>query len=174
MSWSVLFKAWPIWSEPVMLGGGMTMEKGGPVGLYSGRKYPRSIQKGYHRFSVTAESYVLSSAICECERGSSLFGRAEPPWVCERGESNPHGCLAHRILNPARLPIPPLSRRAKSGTYRVPGPRRSLSVVIFVVVRNSIPLSRRPAELCMNTATRRSLQDSRCYSGQPLIFQRVR
>ena len=29
---------------------------------------------------------------------------------CERGDLNPHGCLAHRILNPARLPIPPLSR----------------------------------------------------------------
>src|SRR5438093_1253657 len=28
---------------------------------------------------------------------------------CERGALNPHGCLAHRILNPARLPIPPLS-----------------------------------------------------------------
>src|SRR5437870_2910446 len=31
---------------------------------------------------------------------------------CERGDLNPHGCLAHRILNPARLPIPPLSRAA--------------------------------------------------------------
>ena len=30
---------------------------------------------------------------------------------CERGDLNPHGCLAHRILNPARLPIPPLSQR---------------------------------------------------------------
>src|SRR5262245_60013175 len=29
---------------------------------------------------------------------------------CERGDLNPHGCLVHRILNPARLPIPPLSR----------------------------------------------------------------
>jgi integrase len=29
---------------------------------------------------------------------------------CERGDLNPHGCLAHRILNPARLPIPPLSQ----------------------------------------------------------------
>src|SRR5437867_4580794 len=29
---------------------------------------------------------------------------------CERGDLNPHGCLAHRILNPARLPVPPLSQ----------------------------------------------------------------
>ncbi len=28
---------------------------------------------------------------------------------CERGDSNPHG-LPHRILSPARLPVPPLSR----------------------------------------------------------------
>lgn len=31
---------------------------------------------------------------------------------CERGDLNPHGCLAHRILSPARLPVPPLSRNA--------------------------------------------------------------
>ena len=29
---------------------------------------------------------------------------------CERGDLNPHGCLVHRILSPARLPVPPLSR----------------------------------------------------------------
>ena len=28
MSWSVLFKQWPMWSEPVTFGGGMTMTKG--------------------------------------------------------------------------------------------------------------------------------------------------
>ena len=33
---------------------------------------------------------------------------------CERGDLNPHGCLAHRILNPARLPFPPLSREGVS------------------------------------------------------------
>ena len=33
---------------------------------------------------------------------------------CERGDLNPHGCLAHRILNPARLPFPPLSREGAS------------------------------------------------------------
>ena len=32
---------------------------------------------------------------------------------CERGDLNPHGCLAHRILNPARLPVPPLSRERR-------------------------------------------------------------
>src|SRR5207247_1980274 len=29
---------------------------------------------------------------------------------CERGDLNPHGSLAHRILNTARLLVPPLSR----------------------------------------------------------------
>ena len=31
------------------------------------------------------------------------------PYWCERGESNPHE-LPHWILNPARLPVPPLSQ----------------------------------------------------------------
>src|SRR5215467_4322671 len=33
------------------------------------------------------------------------------PKGCERGDSNPHG-ITHRNLNPARLPVPPLSRAA--------------------------------------------------------------
>ena len=36
--------------------------------------------------------------------------RARQGW-CERGELNPQGPWAHWILSPARLPIPPLSRR---------------------------------------------------------------
>jgi hypothetical protein len=41
--------------------------------------------------------------------------KARKAWekTCERGDLNPHGCLAHRILNPARLPIPPLSREGR-------------------------------------------------------------
>lgn len=33
---------------------------------------------------------------------------------CARGESNPHG-FPHRILNPARLPVPPLARALDQG-----------------------------------------------------------
>src|SRR5205807_4001886 len=38
-----------------------------------------------------------------CDRGRDCW--------CERGELNPQGPWAHWILSPARLPIPPLSRR---------------------------------------------------------------
>ncbi len=52
--------------------------------------------------SVTAqfEAEVSESAIAQQDL-SILFR-----WYCAMGESNPHG-LPHRILNPARLPIPP-------------------------------------------------------------------
>src|SRR5881398_480122 len=37
---------------------------------------------------------------------------------CDRRDSNPHG-LPHRILSPARLPVPPRSRRSCASTYVV-------------------------------------------------------
>ena len=38
MSWSVLFSAWPMWSEPVTFGGGMTMQYGFALEKGSARK----------------------------------------------------------------------------------------------------------------------------------------
>src|SRR5881398_2480908 len=35
---------------------------------------------------------------------------------CDRRDSNPHG-LPHRILSPARLPVPPRSRDCPASTY---------------------------------------------------------
>src|SRR2546426_64872 len=43
----------------------------------------------------------------------------ELPWLatrCDRRDSNPHG-LPHRILSPARLPVPPRSRDCPASTY---------------------------------------------------------
>jgi hypothetical protein len=52
---------------------------------------------------------------------------------CERRDSNPHG-LPHRILSPARLPVPPLSRGVFHGTIAAPliqhSPVRWLCVAI--------------------------------------------
>ena len=39
-------------------------------------------------------------------------GKSRPDSWCERRDSNSHG-LPHWILNPARLPIPPLSQRTR-------------------------------------------------------------
>ncbi len=44
---------------------------------------------------------------CRMAAGRFRLGRDPAQW-CERGDSNPHG-LPHWNLNPARLPIPPLS-----------------------------------------------------------------
>src|SRR5213594_2898009 len=41
-----------------------------------------------------------------------------PPGKCDRRDSNPHG-LPHRILSPARLPVPPRSRDCCASTYAV-------------------------------------------------------
>ncbi len=47
----------------------------------------------------------------------TIRSRPERGW-CERRDSNPHG-LPHRILSPARLPVPPLSQcGAPPGVYR--------------------------------------------------------
>src|SRR3989441_6262608 len=45
---------------------------------------------------------------------------------CDRRDSNPHG-LPHRILSPARLPVPPRSRDCCASTYAV-GHRRDTGV----------------------------------------------
>ena len=62
MSWSVLSSAWPIWSEPVTLGGGMTMVNGSASGR-SGRNSPFSSQWAYQRDSISAGSKVLGSSV---------------------------------------------------------------------------------------------------------------
>ncbi len=39
----------------------------------------------------------------------------QPPMPCSRRDSNPHGVNPHRVLNPARLPIPPPEPETNSG-----------------------------------------------------------
>src|SRR3546814_2291703 len=60
MSCNVLSSAWPMWSEPVTLGGGITIVKGSASGR-SGRNAPELSQCGYQRASMTAGLKVLSS-----------------------------------------------------------------------------------------------------------------
>ena len=72
-----------------------------------------------------------------CPRRNLRGERRAKTW-CERGDSNSHG-LPHWILNPARLPIPPLSPRttaiipATPGfVRRLPNPLRLRACVEFV------------------------------------------
>src|SRR5687768_3733198 len=54
--------AWPIWSEPVTLGGGMTMVQGS-ASARSGRNRPSFSQCAYQRASISAGSKVLGSSV---------------------------------------------------------------------------------------------------------------
>ena len=62
MSCSVLSSAWPMCSEPVTLGGGMTIVNGSASGR-SGRNRPFSSQCAYQRASIAAGSKVLGSSV---------------------------------------------------------------------------------------------------------------
>src|SRR6476659_403665 len=55
--------AWPMCSEPVTLGGGMTIEKGAFGVCASAWKYFCSSQKRYHFCSTAAGSYALGSSL---------------------------------------------------------------------------------------------------------------
>src|SRR4051812_7147986 len=51
-----------MWSEPVTLGGGMTMVNGSASGR-SGRNRPSASQRAYQRDSISAGSKVLASSV---------------------------------------------------------------------------------------------------------------
>ncbi len=55
---------------------------------------------------------------------------------CERGDSNPHG-LPHRILSPARLPVPPLSRGHHPSAGQAPDPPRQAPAPVSPPLRNT-------------------------------------
>ncbi len=80
-----------------------------------GRNSPRS-----RRGSRRARFPIPSEDPPDCQ-GTWGGKRATSPRIsprCERGDSNPHG-LPHWILNPARLPIPPLSLgRSRPASHR--------------------------------------------------------
>src|SRR5437899_7150102 len=62
---------------------------------------------------------------------------------CDRRDSNPHG-LPHRILSPARLPVPPRSRDCCASTYAV-GRWRDTGVCAATVPLNRRALPPRPS-----------------------------
>src|SRR5690349_4013919 len=62
MSCRVLSSAWPIWSEPVTFGGGMTIVNGS-ASSRAGRNRLLSSQWGYQRDSMAPGSKVLGSSL---------------------------------------------------------------------------------------------------------------
>src|SRR5262249_51949008 len=59
------------------------------------------------RAGETSDTVTRSASFTTAS--AAIFLLKEDGTWCERGESNPHG-FPHRILSPARLPVPPLSR----------------------------------------------------------------
>src|SRR5256885_8751833 len=59
MSWSIPFRAWPMCSSPVTLGGGTAIEKRGLSLAASARKRPASSQRAYQRASTACGSYAV-------------------------------------------------------------------------------------------------------------------
>src|SRR3546814_5913386 len=64
---SVLSSAWPIWSDPVTLGGGLTIVKGCASGR-SGRNNPLLSQCGYQRASMAEGSKVFGNSLVMTRR----------------------------------------------------------------------------------------------------------
>src|SRR3990170_8900594 len=62
-SWIDWSRACPMWSDPVTLGGGMTMQKGGPPAFSSGRKIPAFSQREYQCASTCCGSYAGSIGV---------------------------------------------------------------------------------------------------------------
>ena len=73
-SWMVLLSAWPMCSEPVTLGGGMTTEYGSTPSTISAEKYPPSCHDAKIGPSTALGSYALgiSLTVRRASRGGSL------------------------------------------------------------------------------------------------------
>ena len=102
MSCSVLSSAWPMWSEPVTLGGGMTMVKGSASGR-SGRNRPRVSQCSYHLASIGPGSKVLASSVMEAPVSGVLPPSAAAQPASWSGAAD-HTSASRRGLAPPRNP----------------------------------------------------------------------
>ena len=74
-SWMVAVSAWPMWSEPVTLGGGMTMQNGGLSLLSCARKKPCSSHHFAQCGSTCPGSYPLSRSAIVARTSDMARGR---------------------------------------------------------------------------------------------------
>src|SRR5919197_2449181 len=113
MSCSVWFSECPMWSAPVMFGGGSTMQNGGRS-EGAAWKRPRASHSAYHRDSVDAASYCGGMSVwTDCfervlmgrprgrvaRRGSAAGGRPRPPRLAYADElaSRADGGVPHGV-----------------------------------------------------------------------------
>ena len=134
------------------------------------------------RRSTSSAGISMSSVCCQVpvERTERFMRRVSLCDVmersgrgfCERGDSNPHE-FPHRILNPARLPVPPLSHGDREepkapGSGRPPGPVRwagsRCSLEVLARIGNAPPGAARGAaqKPTVRPATTRSSYEAGC------------
>jgi hypothetical protein len=91
----------------------------------------QTVRRGrpWARAPVRAKSGVRDASSRSRSPGRSATSGSRRP--CDRRDSNPHG-LPHRILSPARLPVPPRSR----GSTKSNAARGSAPLQVVLVPRN--------------------------------------
>src|ERR1700675_3020274 len=93
MSWSVWLSAWPMWSSPVMLGGGRQIVYFGFLLLASAMNRPAFSQRAYQAASmacgskadVIALGVLLMGVFVGAEMGSGFAGGGSLARTCRRG-----------------------------------------------------------------------------------------
>ena len=98
-SWIAMSRAWPMWRDPVTLGGGMTIVKGSPPSWNSGRKTPADSHRSYQFASTSCGSYACSIGPVT-HRAAILDGPAGGPELPERGKAGAEA----PALTPFRTP----------------------------------------------------------------------
>src|SRR5690606_29603159 len=102
-------------SFTLILANSISIGCGGEDGVRPGIREKKGEKKGSNRFSGLPGKSVrpLFPGPLFPETPDSRPDTDYALFWCERGDSNSHG-LPHWILSPARLPVPPLSRRGAS------------------------------------------------------------
>src|SRR5258706_14993094 len=99
------------WGVGATLGG--RARQSNPRAKERGRSEFGAARSGWNRAESRSPEAIDAFLVRDMGARSRRGGRgaAGEPW-CEGGGSNPHE-VPHWILNPARLPIPPLSQRCE-------------------------------------------------------------
>src|SRR2546422_11348857 len=112
------------------------------TGVYGGERFCNSLGLKYRAVSRVSNRRGRIDAARrrgECWQRPNVLACAR----CDRRDSNPHG-LPHRILSPARLPVPPRSRDCCASTYAV-GRWRDTGVCAATVPLNRRAVPPRPS-----------------------------
>ncbi len=78
------------------------------------RNAPEAPRKNAHDRTRTCTPFPALVPQTSLSTNSSTWATSRLEQQCSRRDSNPHGVNPHRVLNPARLPIPPPERKVRA------------------------------------------------------------